>query len=62
MAQIASILLQSDNQQKQELLAMDSLSNLLITLVEIYQLETLLLAIRLDPPQDDFDIGQFSSN
>ena len=62
VAQIASILLQSDNQQKQELLAMDSLSNLLVTLVEIYQLETLLLAIRLDPPQKDFDIGQFSSN
>lgn len=62
VAQIASILLQTDNQQKQELLAMDSLSNLLVTLVEIYQLETMLLAVRLDPPEDEFDIGLFSSN
>ena len=62
VAQIASILLQTDNQQKQELLAMDSLSNLLVTLVEIYQLETMLLAVRLEPPEDEFDIGLFSSN
>ena len=62
VAQIASILLQTDNQQKQELLAMDSLSNLLVTLVEIYRLETMLLAVRLEPPEDEFDIGLFSSN
>lgn len=62
LAQIASILLQTDNKQKQELLAMDSLSGLLVSLVEIYQLETLLLALRLKPPEDEFDIGAFSSN
>ena len=39
IAQIASILLQTDNAQKQELLAMQSLSRLLLTLVEIYRLE-----------------------
>ena len=62
IAQIASILLQADNKQKQELLAMPSLSRLLHTLVEIYRLETLLLKIRLSPPDRDFNIGPFSSN
>lgn len=62
VAQIASILLQSDSWQKQELLAMDSLSRLLVTLVEIYRLETLLLATRMSPPGEDFNIGPFSSN
>lgn len=62
IAQIASILLQTDNRQKQELLAMDSLSNLLINLVDIYRLETMLLKIRLSPPGEDFNIGSFSRN
>ncbi len=62
IAQIASILLQTDNPQKQELLAMDSLSNLLVTLVDIYRLETMLLKIRLSPPGEDFNIGFFSRN
>ncbi len=62
IAQIASILLQADNTQKQELLAMQSLSRLLLTLVDIYQLETQLLAVRLSPPDQDFNIGPFSSN
>jgi Lon protease-like protein len=62
IAQIASILLQADNKQKQELLAMSSLSRLLRTLVEIYRLETVLLKIRLSPPDRDFNIGPFSSN
>ena len=62
IAQIASILLQTDNPQKQQLLAMDSLSDLLITLVDIYQLETMLLKIRLSPPGDEFNIGFFSRN
>lgn len=62
IAQIASILLQTDNPQKQELLAMDSLSKLLIELVDIYRLETMLLKIRLSPPGDDFNIGFFSRN
>ncbi len=62
VAQIASILLQCENLQKQELLAMDSLSRLLVTLVETYRLETALLDVRLSPPGDDFNIGPFSSN
>lgn len=62
IAQIAAILLQSDNKQKQELLAMESLSNLLIALVDIYRLETMLLKIRLSPPSDEFNIGHFSQN
>ncbi len=62
VAQIASILLQSDSAQKQELLAMRSLSRLLLTLVEIYRLETLLLSVRMSPPGKDFNIGPFSSN
>ena len=62
IAQIASILLQADNAQKQKLLAMKSLSRLLHTLVEIYRLETLLLSVRLSPPGADFNIGPFSSN
>jgi Lon protease-like protein len=62
VAQIASILLQTDNAQKQELLSMQSLSRLLLTLVEIYRLETLLLGVRLSPPDKDFNIGPFSSN
>ncbi len=62
IAQIASILLQTDNPQKQALLAMDSLSNLLTTLVDIYRLETMLLKIRLSPPGEEFNIGFFSQN
>jgi len=62
IAQIASILLQSDSAQKQQLLAMESLSRLLQTLIEIYRLETLLLRVRLSPPDKDFNIGPFSSN
>lgn len=62
IAQIASILLQTDNAQKQELLAMQSLSRLLLTLVEIYRLETLLLTVRMSPPGQEFNIGPFSSN
>ncbi len=62
IGQIASILLQTDNVQKQKLLAMRSLSRLLYTLVDIYRLETLLLPIRLSPPGKDFNIGPFSSN
>ena len=62
VAQIASILLQAENPQKQSLLAMDSLSALLITLVDIYRIETMLLKIQLSPPGDDFNIGFFSSN
>lgn len=62
VAQIASILLQSDNAQKQELLSISSLSTLLHTLVEIYRLETMLLGIQLSPPGKGFNIGPFSSN
>lgn len=62
VAQLASILLQAENAQKQELLSMRSLSRLLETLVEIYRLETLLLKVRLAPPNKDFNIGPFSSN
>jgi len=62
IAQIASILLQTDSAQKQQLLAIHSLSSLLRTLVEIYRLETLLLQVRLSPPDKDFNIGPFSSN
>ncbi|MDE2651423.1 MAG: LON peptidase substrate-binding domain-containing protein [Chloroflexota bacterium] len=62
VAQIASILLHSDNYQKQQLLEMDSLSKLLETLIEIYRVETMLLDIRLSPPGKYFDIGPFSSN
>lgn len=62
IAQIASILLQTDSVMKQKLLAMDSLSKLLITLVDIYRLETMLLQVRLSPPNEDFNIGAFSRN
>lgn len=62
IAHIASILLQTDSAQKQNLLAMPSLSRLLRTLVEIYRLETLLLRVRLSPPDKEFNIGPFSSN
>lgn len=62
LAQVASILLQTDNAQKQELLSMENMSELLRRLVEIYQLETELMTIRLSPPGDDFNIGPFSSN
>ena len=62
VAQIASILLQADNLQKQELLSIDSLSKLLTTLVDIYRLETMLLKVRLSPPGEDFNIGHFSRN
>ncbi len=62
IAQIGSILLQTDNLQKQKLLAIDSLSGLLTTLVDIYRLETMLLQVRLSPPGEDFNIGNFSRN
>ena len=62
LAQVAAILLQAENIQKQTLLALGSLSKLLRQLVELYRLETMLLKIRLSPPDDNFDIGPFSSN
>ena len=62
LAQIAAILLQADNTQKQELLRQDNMTQLLNLLVEIYRLETMLLGMRLNPPDDDFNIGPFSSN
>ncbi len=62
LAQIAAILLQADNSQKQELLRQDKMARLLNLLVEIYRLETMLLGMRLNPPDDDFNIGPFSSN
>ena len=62
LAQVASILLQADNAQKQELLSLDKMSALLRRLLEIYQLEAELMTIRLSPPGDDFNIGLFSSN
>ncbi len=62
LAQVALILLRTDNAQKQALLSLDSTSALLRRLLEIYQLETELMTIRLSPPGDDFNIGPFSSN
>jgi len=62
LAQVAAILLQAENAQKQELLSLGRLSSLLRQLVEIYRLETMLLKIRLLPPDERFDIGPFSSN
>ena len=62
LAHIAAILLQSENPQKQELLTIDKTSALLRKLVAIYQLETLLLEVRMSPPDEEFDIGSFSSN
>ena len=62
LAQIAAILLQADNTQKQELLRQEKMTQLLNLLVEIYRLETMLLGMRLNPPDEDFNIGPFSSN
>ena len=62
LAQIAAILLQADNTQKQELLRQENMTQLLNLLVEIYRLETMLLGMRLSPPGEDFNIGPFSSN
>ncbi len=62
LAQVACILLQADNMQKQELLCQEKLSRLMSLLVDIYRLETLLLNVRLSPPKEDFNIGPFSSN
>lgn len=62
LAYVASILLQSENPIKQELLSISKTSSLLRRLLEIYQLETLLLDIRISPPDESFNIGSFSSN
>ncbi len=62
LAQIAAILLQADNTQKQEILRQEKMTQLLNLLVEIYRLETMLLGMRLNPPDEDFNIGPFSSN
>ncbi len=62
VAQLACILLQTDNGQKQALLAMDSLAQLTAELLELYRVEVSLLKTRLTPPGDDFNIGPFSSN
>ena len=62
LVQVASILLQTENTQKQTLLSIAPMSQLLRLLVEIYGLETMLLKIRLSPPDSDFSIGPFSSN
>ena len=62
LAHVASVLLQSDDNIKQDLLATDTLSLLLQKLLQIYQLETKLLEIRISPPDESFNIGSFSSN
>ena len=62
VAQVASILLQTETDKKQSLLAIDKLSTLLRRLVEIYNLETMLLNVRISPPDETFNIGPFSSN
>jgi len=62
IAQVASILLQTETETKQSILAIDKLSTLLRRLVEIYNLETLLLNVRISPPDETFNIGPFSSN
>ncbi len=62
VAQVGAILLQADNETKQELLALDSLSRLMLALLEQYRLEVALLEAQLSPPGTDFDIGSFSSN
>ena len=62
IAQIASIVLQADTAQKQQILAIHSLSRLLLTLIQIYRVETMLLAVKSSPPDKDFNIGPFSSN
>lgn len=60
--QIASILLQTESETKQELLNIDKMSTVLRQLIEIYSLETLLLNVRISPPDENFNIGSFSSN
>jgi len=62
LAHVASVLLQGDDNIKQDLLATDRLSLLLRKLLDIYRLETMLLEIRISPPDDTFNIGSFSSN
>jgi Lon protease-like protein len=62
IAQVASILLQAENEKKQELLSIQRLSLLMRQLVEIYNLETMLLNVRISPPDDTLSIGPFSSN
>ena len=62
IAQVASILLQTENEKKQELLSIQRLSVLMRQLVEIYNLETMLLNVRISPPDDTLNIGPFSSN
>jgi len=62
LAHVASVLLQSDDNIKQDLLSTDALSVLLRKLLDIYRLETMLLNIRISPPDDNFNIGSFSSN
>jgi uncharacterized protein len=62
LAHVAAVLLQSENPQKQDLLATDKTSSLLRKLLEIYRLETKLLEVRTSPPDESFDIGPFSSN
>ncbi len=62
LAQIAAIVLHADNAQKQELLRQNRMEELLQLLVEIYRLEVMLMGKRLNPPDEDFNIGPFSSN
>ncbi len=62
VAQVASILLQTETKTKQQLLAIDKMSVLMRELVEIYNLETMLLNVRISPPDETFNIGPFSSN
>lgn len=62
VAQVALILLQTDTEKKQELLSIDKMSVLMRQLVEIYNLETMLLNVRISPPDETFNIGPFSSN
>jgi uncharacterized protein len=62
LAHVGSVLLQSEDKVKQDLLATGTLSLLMRKLLEIYQLETMLLKIRISPPDDNFNIGSFSSN
>lgn len=59
---ISAIILQTDIEKKQTLLETHHIKDLMNNLIKIYRLEVLLLAKRLNPPDESLNMGSFLMN
>jgi len=62
LAFLSAVLLQTENEHKQELLDIDSVSILIDTLITTYRREVVLLDTMLNPPETTEDANPFSAN